>query len=79
VLGYLLMKLELPAAPLLLGLVLGPAIEENFRRAMVLSRGDVTAFVTSPLSASLLAAVAVAVILIALPNIRSGRAEALKE
>jgi TctA family transporter len=79
VFGYLLMKLELPAAPLLLGLVLGPAIEENFRRAMVLSRGDVTAFVTSPLSASLLAAVAVAVILIALPNIRSGRAEAWKE
>src|SRR5207248_1129527 len=39
VFGYLLIKLQLPAAPLLLGLVLGPAIEENFRRAMVLSRG----------------------------------------
>jgi putative tricarboxylic transport membrane protein len=79
VFGYLLIKLQLPAAPLLLGLVLGPAIEENFRRAMVLSRGDVSVFMTSPLSATLLAAAAVAVILIMLPTIRSRREEALQE
>ena len=79
VFGYLLIKLELPAAPLLLGLVLGQAMEENFRRAMVLSRGDASVFFTSPLSASLLAAAAIAVLLIALPNIRSKRDEALKE
>src|SRR5205823_1191097 len=79
VFGYMLMKLDLPAAPLLLGLVLGPAIEENFRRAMVLSRGDGTVFLTSPLSSGLLAAAAVAVVLITLPAIRSKREEALKE
>ncbi|MDH2353360.1 tripartite tricarboxylate transporter permease [Bradyrhizobium sp. SSUT112] len=77
--GYLLIKLQLPAAPLLLGLVLGPAIEENFRRAMVLSRGDATVFLTSPLSAALLAAAAIAVILIMLPTIRTRREEALQE
>jgi putative tricarboxylic transport membrane protein len=77
--GYMLMKLDLPAAPLLLGLVLGPAIEENFRRAMVLSRGDSTVFLTSPLSAGLLAAAAIAVLLIMMPAIRSKREEALKE
>jgi TctA family transporter len=75
----MLMKLDLPAAPLLLGLVLGPAIEENFRRAMVLSRGDSTVFLTSPLSGGLLAAAAVAIVLIMLPTIRSKREEALKE
>ncbi|KRR15853.1 hypothetical protein CQ12_32445 [Bradyrhizobium jicamae] len=79
VFGYVLIKLQLPAAPLLLGLVLGPAIEENFRRAMVLSRGDATVFLTSPLSASLLAAAAVAIILITLPAIRARREEALQE
>lgn len=69
----------MPAAPLLLGLVLGPAIEENFRRAMVLSRGDATVFLTSPLSAALLAAAVIAVILIMLPTIRTRREEALQE
>jgi TctA family transporter len=77
--GYLLIKLQLPAAPLLLGLVLGPAIEENVRRAMVLSRGDATVFLTSPLSAALLAAAAIAVVLIMLPTIRTRREEALQE
>ena len=79
VFGYLLIKLDLPAAPLLLGLVLGQAVEEYFRRAMLLSRGDASVFFTSPLSASLLAVAAIAVLLIALPNVRSKRDEALKE
>ena len=56
---------------------LGPAIEENFRRAMVLSRGDSTVFLTSPLSGGLLAAAAIALIM--LPTIRSKREEALKD
>jgi len=77
--GYLLIKLQLPPAPMLLGLVLGPQIEENFRRAMLLSRGDATVFFTSPLSATLLAIAAIAVIMITLPQIRSTREEALKE
>jgi putative tricarboxylic transport membrane protein len=79
VFGYLLIKLDLPAAPLLLGLVLGQAVEEYFRRAMLLSRGDASVFVTSPLSASLLAITVVSVVLITLPNIRAKRDEALQE
>jgi TctA family transporter len=77
--GYLLIKLQLPPAPMLLGLVLGPQIEENFRRAMLLSRGDASVFVTSPLSATLLGIAVIAVILITVPQIRSTRREALKE
>jgi putative tricarboxylic transport membrane protein len=79
VFGYLLIKLQLPPAPMLLGLVLGPQIEENFRRAMLLSRGDATVFFTSPLSGTLLAIAAIAVVLITLPQIRATRQEALKE
>ena len=78
-LGYGLLKLKLPAAPFLLGLVLGPGLEENFRRAMLLSRGDATAFVTSPLSAALLATAAVAVAAILVPRVKAGRATALRE
>jgi TctA family transporter len=79
VVGYLLIKLDLPAAPLLLGLVLGQAVEEYFRRAMLLSRGDPSVFFTSPLSAILLAITAISILLIALPNIRARRDEALQE
>lgn len=79
VFGYLLHKLSLPAAPLLLGLVLGQAMEENFRRAMLLSRGDATTFLASPLSASLLAVSVVAVLAIAIPAIGRRRKEALQE
>lgn len=60
--GYGMKLLQLPAAPLLLGLVLGPMAEEHFRRSLLLSRGDVTVFVTQPISAGLLA---VAVIIVA--------------
>ena len=53
--GYVLVKLRCEPAPLLLGFVLGPLLEENLRRAMILSRGDPTTFVTRPISALLLA------------------------
>ena len=49
--GYVWSKLRCEGAPLLLGLVLGPMMEENFRRALLLARGDFTVFVTRPLSA----------------------------
>ena len=55
VLGYLMRILQLPAAPALLGLVLGPLMEEHFRRALLLSRGDATVFVTQPISGAMLA------------------------
>src|SRR5690606_15017008 len=54
IIGYFWSKLKCEGAPLLLGLVLGPMMEENFRRALLLSRGDFTTFVTRPLSMSLL-------------------------
>mgnify|MGYP002757970195 FL=1 len=53
-LGYLFIKLRCEPAPLLLGYLLGPLMEENLRRAMLLSRGDATVFFTRPLSLSLL-------------------------
>ncbi|HWJ89379.1 MAG TPA: tripartite tricarboxylate transporter permease [Pelagibacterium sp.] len=58
VLGYLMRTLDFPAAPLLLGYVLGPLVEQHFRRAMVLSYGEFSTFVGSKLSISLLAIVA---------------------
>src|SRR5690606_252448 len=52
--GYALVNLRCEPAPLLLGFVLGPLLEETLRRAMILSRGDVSTFVTRPISATLL-------------------------
>ena len=77
--GYLFVKLECEPAPLLLGFILGPMMEENLRRAMLLSRGDATVFVTRPLSATLLAIALLLLIVIALPAIRKKREEAFVE
>ncbi|NLZ41193.1 MAG: tripartite tricarboxylate transporter permease, partial [Comamonadaceae bacterium] len=60
--GYLFMRLDLDAAPLMLGFILGPMLEENFRRAMLLSRGHFGAFVTRPISGTLLALIALVVV-----------------
>ncbi|MEP7056259.1 MAG: tripartite tricarboxylate transporter permease [Caldimonas sp.] len=56
--GYMFLRLDLEAAPLLLGFILGPMLEENFRRALLLSRGHFTGFLTRPISGSLLALIA---------------------
>ncbi len=56
-LGYLLMRLSLDPAPLMLGFILGPMLEEYFRRAMTISRGSFSVFVTQPISATLLACI----------------------
>ncbi|SMH57013.1 tripartite tricarboxylate transporter permease [Mesorhizobium australicum] len=79
IIGYAILQLKLPPAPLLMGLVLGPQVEENFRRAMLLARGDATVFFTSPLSASLLGIAVVMLVFMALPAIRARRKEALRE
>jgi TctA family transporter len=79
VIGYIFLKLGCEGAPFLLGLVLGPQMEEYFRRAMLLSRGDPTVFVTRPLSAGLLAVTAILLILMALPAFRKKREEAFQE
>jgi putative tricarboxylic transport membrane protein len=57
-LGYLFLRLGLEAAPLILGFILGPMLEENFRRALLLSRGSFSTFVARPISATLVAAMA---------------------
>jgi TctA family transporter len=77
--GVLFVKLEMEPAPLLLGFVLGPMMEENLRRALLLSRGDPTVFLTRPISAGLLIAAVLLVLLIALPNVKRKREEAFQE
>ena len=77
--GYLLIKLDFEPAPLLLGFVLGPMLEENLRRAMIISRGDATVFVTRPLSLALLVVSLAVLVVVLLPNIRAKRDEAFQE
>ncbi|WP_237173098.1 tripartite tricarboxylate transporter permease [Paracandidimonas lactea] len=77
--GYVWAKLRCEGAPLLLGLVLGPMMEENFRRALLLARGDYATFVTRPLSLTLLAMALALVILVALPSVKKKREEAFVE
>ncbi len=78
-LGYLFIRLGCQPAPLLIGFVLGPMMEEHLRRAMLLSRGDWAVFVERPISASLLALAAAAVLAMALPTIRKKKDAALAE
>ena len=77
--GYLFYKLGCEAPPLLLGFVLGPMMEENFRRALLLARGDFTVFFTRPLSLGLLVAAAALVVIVALPAVKKTREEAFVE
>jgi TctA family transporter len=79
VIGYVWSKLRCEGAPLLLGLVLGPMMEENFRRALLLSRGDYLTFVQRPLSASLLGAALLLIVIVAMPTIRKRREETFVE
>ncbi len=77
--GYFLIKLGCEPAPLLLGFVLGPLLEEHLRRAMIISRGDPTVFLTRPLSLALLVAAAVALVVAVLPAIRRKREVVFQE
>jgi putative tricarboxylic transport membrane protein len=79
VLGYLMVKLGFEGTPLVLGFILGPMMEENFKRAMLLSGGEVSTFVQRPISAGLLAAAAIALALMLMPSVKRTRAEALRE
>lgn len=79
VLGYVLRKLNCEPAPLMLGFVLGPLLEENLGRALLLSGGDPTVFATRPISGSLLAVAALLLLLMVLPSIRRRRDEAFKD
>ncbi len=77
--GYIFIKLGCEPAPLLLGLILGPLMEENLRRSLLLSRGDWTVFVTRPLSAGLLAAAVLLLLIVLSPSIKKKREEAFVE
>jgi putative tricarboxylic transport membrane protein len=77
--GYVFYKLSCEAAPLLLGFILGPMMEENLRRALLLSRGDWSTFATRPLSAGLLLAAALMIVVVMLPSIKNKREETFKE
>ena len=66
--GYLLSKLRCEPAPLLLGVVLGPLMEENLRRSLLLSHGDFTIFLTRPVSLSLLLLAGGLIIAFSLPG-----------
>lgn len=77
--GYVLIKLRCEPAPLLLGFVLGPMLEENLRRAMILGRGDPTVFLTRPISLTLLLLTVVVLVIVLLPSIRKKRDEVFVE
>jgi putative tricarboxylic transport membrane protein len=78
-LGYWLVKHDFEPAPLLLGFVLGPLMEENLRRAMLIARGDATVFLTRPISAGLLLVSLVLLVLAVLPMVRKRRDEVFVE
>jgi TctA family transporter len=77
--AYVLLKLDCEPAPLILGFILGPMMEEQMRRAMMINFGDVTIFVTRPLSAVFLGGAAILILLIALPSLRAKREVAMQE
>jgi putative tricarboxylic transport membrane protein len=78
-LGYWLVKHDFEPAPLLLGFVLGPLMEENLRRAMLIARGDPTTFLTRPISGALLLLSTILLVLALLPMIRKKRDEVFVE
>jgi putative tricarboxylic transport membrane protein len=78
-LGYIFLKLGCEPAPLLLGYILGPMLEENLRRALVLSRGDYTVFATRPMSAAMLLMAIGLLVVMVLPAIRKKRETVFQE
>jgi TctA family transporter len=77
--GYVLYRLRCEPAPLLLGFILGPLIEENMRRALLISHGDPAVFVQRPISATFLVLTVALIIVLAAPAIRTARERAFKE
>lgn len=77
-LGYLFRKAKCEPGPLLLGFVLGPLLETNLRRALLISQGDASVFIDRPISLTLLAATALLLLLMIVPNFRKNREEAFK-
>ena len=78
-LGYIFAKLDCEPAPMLLGYIIGPMMEEYLRRALLLARGDTMVFITRPASATMLVLAALALVAVALPVLRKKREEAFQE
>jgi TctA family transporter len=79
VVGYVLVKLDCEPAPLILGFVIGKMLEEYLRRAMLLSRGDPLVFFQRPISAALLIAAILALVIVLIPSVSKTREEAFRE
>lgn len=77
--GWVVGKFGCECAPLLLGFILGPMLEENLRRALLLSRGSLSTFIEGPISASLLGASLLLLLLVVIPSVRAGREKAFVE
>ena len=75
VLGYIFIKLECEPAPLILGFILGPLMEENLRRAMLMAKGDPSVFVTRPISLTFIIITIGILIVMVAPAVRKRRAE----
>jgi TctA family transporter len=78
-LGYVFRKVKVEPAPLILAFVLGPLMEENLRRSLLLSRGDPTIFIIRPISAAFLIATALLLIFMIMPAVKKKRNEALPD
>src|SRR2546421_433964 len=79
VVGYIFVKLECEPAPLILGFILGPLMEENLRRAMLLSRGDPLVFFQRPISLTMLLIAGFLLVVVLAPTVRKKREEAFVE
>jgi putative tricarboxylic transport membrane protein len=79
IIGVFFIKVGAEPAPFVLGFVLGPMMEENFRRAMMLSRGDPMIFATRPISAGLLLLAAALLVILILPAVRAKREDVFRE
>jgi putative tricarboxylic transport membrane protein len=79
VVGYLALRLDCEPAPFVLAFILGPLMEQYLRRAMLISRGDASVFVTEPVSLAFLLASAALLVVIAIPAVRKTREEGLQE
>jgi TctA family transporter len=79
IVGYILLKLDCEPAPLMLGFILGPMMETYFRRALVLSRGDLTVFFTEPISLIMLLVAAILLLMNIAPTVRRKREEVFQE
>jgi putative tricarboxylic transport membrane protein len=75
IVGFICMRLGFPLAPMLLGFVLGPMMEENLRRSMLMAGGDPSVFVTRPISLAFIIATAVILVVMVLPAVRERRGE----